>query len=1455
MRKVFEKATPSLCLIGLLIALLIALQVKMAAQVSSPEPYISDITVPLNTFAMGDTPIVIGKGDFYNNGSTQVVMNPSLFVTYLVYDEGNGTFAATGIFGGDYFGTVNGLAVGDLNGDGNLDVAETTEESLLVIGLGNGNGTFQQTLTYPLSAPCNGSLVGLADFNGDGKLDYALSGGCVLLGDGKGGFTTTLQLSGTPLVIADFNGDGNIDYATQDTSGKTLVFTGNGHGVFTQSYSIASATPLFAGDFNGNGILDLMVQPTGSVGSTLWWGVGNGKFTKGPHLAMSVTGGVTADFNGDNKLDIAFLSSTGATVLLGNGDGTFSQSPLYAYGQGGPSALVAADINGDGKVDLVVASQGTAENGYSGSPGILIGNGDGTFQAATAVSTAALSVAAGDFNNDGKLDFAAVYSGQLSIFLGNGNGSFQAPLNHNFKGGQAVAVGDFNNDGNLDAVVGTDSLIQVFLGNGNGTLKTGTAFNCNCNASSIAVADFNGDGNLDLAITDSSTNTLFLAFGEGNGKFTLGPPIPTGVLPVFLAAGEIIHKGGNDTHKGGNDIHKGGNDLVVANFGPPCPPTGCTTTAGIYLNSGSGELQSVPGPSFSDGNLLSVAVGDFNGDGKADLAVSVEEDLGGKVFILLGNGDGTFQPPTVSLGDYIESAFSVYVTDFNGDGILDIITIGYGGAPPISENGIIDVFLGNGDGTFTTLSELTVFGGLNSNFGVVGDFNGDGAPDFLDTGTFLHLNAGGTLLSTTATPNPVTSGKKVTLATTVSSSYMGAGIPTPTGTVTFVDQSPFPVQTLMTANLVNGTATAETSSLSVGEHPIQPTYSGDSRYHRHVGNPITVTVQSASDSEEGVGGGLPGGAGSSCANAAVSETPYVEGTLQQTKLVGEGGLKNQNAEDGSGGALSGRASLSDVGPQPLFVSQPPLPLRPPDIASLYLTGMPLTSGTSPFGFAGITGFESHSLGGNPDVEPPDQGLGVSTTQVLEAVNDAVAVYDKSTGSVLLGPTLLNSFFGLPAPDPAQTGGTYGPFLSDPRVVYDSGTQRWFVTAIEIPSDPTITTFQSLLPQSTLLIAVSTTSDATQSFKIFSVDLTDIGFGNCPCLGDHPNIGTNENGLFVSTNQYSWLDNSFQTALVLAFDKFRLANGVAPPVVGFQALSAYSPGAFALMPAQSAPGDTSDDGTEYFLNSADQISLGNLGGTQNTLTVWAMTNTASLATTANLTLQALTLTVETYSQPVAATQKKGSTPLLDYLQSLCTSGCTGTETFEKLDQDDDRVQQVSLSQGILYGVLETSVYSGKTAYSGVAWFSVEPSVSSCSLSAQLTGQGYLSLTKGSLLYPAVAVNTSGQGAIAFSMASGSEFPAFGYVTIAAGQVGSTIQTAQSGSLPEDGFSGYALPLDGVLSYIPPGIGVARWGDYSAVAIDPEGNTWFAGEYIPSNNYQTLPTIPYTNWGTWVTELNQ
>jgi len=722
-------------------------------------------------------------------------------------------------------------------------------------------------------------------------------------------------------------------------------------------------------------------------------------------------------------------------------------------------------------------------------------------------------------------------------------------------------------------------------------------------------------------------------------------------------------------------------------------------------------------------------------------------------------------------------------------------------------------------------------------------------------------------------------GRKVKITTSVSPAYRNVPLPAATGTVTYKDFSSFPVRTLAIATIVNGSGSTSLAGLSFGEHVIVPLYSGDSHYYERAGPSVTVQVNMA--------GVFSGSTDVADSNYGFSEVSGVDGGEPLTEAIGEGGFGPERTEIASSPAPnptwglsssiagfavenSAQGRVEDVGLRPLRVSPRPAPLQLPDEAQLKGPAMPLALATEFSGFIGLNGLDSRCAGvaqpcpsatdiyRNPDAEPPDQALAVSETQVLEAVNSTVAVYDKLSHKMLAGPVVLNSFFGLPAPDPLP-GGSYGPFLSDPRGIYDPDTHRWFVTAVEVQTDPSN---GSLLTQSTLLLAVSNSSDASRTFKVFAIDLTDTGFGACPCVGDHPNIGINPNGLFISTNEYSFSDHTFQTALIIALDKHRLAAGLGSPVVGFQDLGAYAEGAYSLMPAQlSKGGDTSDDGTEYFLSSADQISSSNPSGLQNTMTVWALTNTGSLRRTAKLRLQAVTIDTEAYSQPVAAQQEPGPTPLRDYLQSLCIGACHGTEPFEILDQDDDRVQQVSLSQGTLYSVLSTAVYPSGSVVptSGVAWFSITPTMTNGMLSATVSSQGYV-VTNGSLLYPVIAVNTSGNGAIGFGMMSESQFPSLGYVPITDGQVGSSIRVITTGAAPEDGFTGYALPnsTTGMVSYIPIGLGNARWGDYSGATVDPAGNIWFAGEYVSAPSYTCAPpyagcTPAYTNWGTYIANL--
>src|ERR1022692_4213777 len=214
------------------------------------------------------------------------------------------------------------------------------------------------------------------------------------------------------------------------------------------------------------------------------------------------------DFNGDGKLDLAVANygSDNVSILLGNGDGTFQAAVNYGAGEF-PESVAVGDFRGDGKLDLVVANQG------SNNVSILLGNGDGTFQAAVnyGVGSSPTSVAVGDFNGDGKLDLVVAnsFSNNGSILLGNGDGTFQAAVDYgigteNYPATPgSVAVGDFNGDGKLDLVVaGVESdgvsVVSVLLGNGDGTFQAAVNYGAGAQTS-VAVGDFNGDGRLDLA--------------------------------------------------------------------------------------------------------------------------------------------------------------------------------------------------------------------------------------------------------------------------------------------------------------------------------------------------------------------------------------------------------------------------------------------------------------------------------------------------------------------------------------------------------------------------------------------------------------------------------------------------------------------------------------------------------------------------------------------------------------------------------------------------------------------------------------------------------------------------------------------------------------------------------------------------------------------------------------------
>jgi hypothetical protein len=505
--------------------------------------------------------------------------------------------------------------------------------------------------------------------------------------------------------------------------------------------------------------------------------------------------------------------------------------------------------------------------------------------------------------------------------------------------------------------------------------------------------------------------------------------------------------------------------------------------------------------------------------------------------------------------------------------------------------------------------------------------------------------------------------------------------------------------------------------------------------------------------------------------------------------------------------------------------------------------------------------QRNSNGGNAfSLEPPDQGLCVSGTQVIEGVNDVFTVFNKASRRQTSAPESYASFFNpgqveidrSPTADPAHT---FGPFVSDPKCYWDPALRRFYMTVLQLGTDPATGDFDGT---SFTDIAVSKTATPTTdpgTWFIYRLDVANSGgadtstgpsgpvsttstgqlptHAGCPCLGDQPLIGADKFGFYVTTNEFSIDGPEFNGAQIYAFDKAALAAGV----MKVQRIENDGPAglplaegtAYSVQPATSpvaSEWSIANNGTEYALSAFDFT-----GGFDNRIARWALTNTKSLTgATPAVHLDKVIVPSEVYGQPPMVEQRPGPYPL----------GQSEKAKLNLLNSNDDRMNQVVYSGGKLWSGVNTAIKTdnGPTTV-GIAYFVVQAT------SATMANQGYVAVNRDSVMFPAIGVAAGGRNAgMVFTLAGPGLFPSTAYIRLtASGALTGPVTIYGPGTKPADGFTGY--PLEG-------GNGVERWGDYSAAVADADGTVWMATEYIPGTfgfiPGSRVPPSYLANWGT-------
>ncbi len=694
----------------------------------------------LPAYLAGASPVAIAGADVNEDGLHDIVTanrtTPGMVSVLL--NQGGGSFDLPKSFpsGGS---NPSSLAIADFNNNGRLDIAVTNQSSGTVSILrGSGTGVFRRPQSYP--AGPSPTAIDVSDFNADGAPDIVVVNSStttisVLINNGDGTFAApvshNLGTKALAVTTGDFNNDGNNDFIAsghnltcpnwcEPINSRVTLFLGHGDGTFSNGWTftaLSSPGAITVADFDFDNKLDLVSIDTHADDKypgknvNVFFGNGDGTFHNPLFYVIGSTPSRVdiGDTDDDGLLDIVVLKPPGpiqnVVILRGTIDGLF-HPPQWHDGGVKPADISIADYTADGATDIGIVNS----VGGIGSVTLMVANGAGGFPTSLpkyGPATDYITVA--DFTGEGHLDFARTSSttNGVGVYSGSATGSFESTGTFSADGKERhLLAEDFDADGITDLAVATDppifGNISVAIGTQDAQLfQQAKTFPAPSYAQNLVAADLNGDGNLDMVqgtgtSSGSGQKTLYLYFGMGNGALANPVSLHTGAEAWSAAVGDF-----NDD---------GIPDLV--------------TGSKLMRGNGDGTFRA---PVNHGAKGCYIDVGDFNDDGAQDLATAECEpwpyNQTGAVWIVLGNGNGTFKPATKITGN--SHPKGIIVSDINNDGRADLVD--WGTFYPIAP---VNVRLGNGDGTFLPPLVLDNFGDYLADVDV-GDLNGDGNVDLV----------------------------------------------------------------------------------------------------------------------------------------------------------------------------------------------------------------------------------------------------------------------------------------------------------------------------------------------------------------------------------------------------------------------------------------------------------------------------------------------------------------------------------------------------------------------------------------------------------------------------------------------------------------------------------------------------------------------------------------------------